>query len=68
MHFLWPFVQQATLSLWENMEAVKTFAYKGKAHAEIIKKTKSQGWYSEDLFARFHLISDTGFKKIEDIQ
>ncbi len=57
----WPFVQQATLSLWDSFEAVKQFAYRDQTHAKIIKKTRSQRWYSEDLFARFHLLSDTGF-------
>ena len=36
----WPFVQQATLSLWESFETVKQFAYRDKAHASIIKKTR----------------------------
>ena len=57
----WPFVQQATLSLWDSFEAVKQFAYRDQTHAKIIKKTRSQKWYSEDLFARFLLLSDTGF-------
>lgn len=59
----WPFVQQATLSLWDSFEAVKQFAYGEKTHATIVKKTRSQNWYSEDLFARFHVLSDTGFIK-----
>ena len=59
----WPFVQQATLSLWDSFESVKQFAYSGKTHSDIIKKTKSQKWYSEDLFVRFHVLSDSGFIK-----
>ena len=57
----WPFVQQATLSIWDSFEAVKQFAYRDKTHTSIIKKTRSQQWYSEDLFARFRVLSDTGF-------
>ena len=57
----WPFVQQATLSLWDSFEAVKQFAYRDKTHTSIIKKTRSEQWYSEDLFARFRVLSDTGF-------
>jgi len=56
----WPFVQQATLSIWENFDAVKKFAYNEKTHANIVKKTRTQNWYSEDLFARFQVLSDTG--------
>lgn len=62
----WPFVQQATLSLWDNFESVKEFAYGGKTHANIIKKTRKEQWYSEDLFARFHVLSDTGFIESSD--
>jgi|TARA_B110000285_G_C15100700_1_gene604837 heme-degrading monooxygenase HmoA len=54
----WPFIQQATLSIWDDFEAVNAFAYKGKQHAAIIKKTRQKKWYKEDLFSRFHLISD----------
>ena len=54
----WPFVQQATISIWENFDAVNDFAYNTKAHAEIVKTTRSKRWYKEDLFSRFYLISD----------
>jgi hypothetical protein len=57
-----PFIQQATVSIWESFEAVNTFAYKGKEHATIVKKTKQKKWYKEDLFSRFFLISDTTIK------
>ena len=55
----WPFIQQATVSIWDNFDAVSTFAYKDKKHAEIITKTRQKKWYKEDLFSRFNLISDT---------
>ena len=55
----WPFIQQATISIWDDFEAVNTFAYKDRAHGDIVKKTKQMNWYKEDLFSRFHLISDT---------
>ena len=54
----WPFIQQATISIWENFDAVNDFAYNTKAHAEIVKTTRSKRWYKEDLFSRFYLISD----------
>ena len=57
----WPFIQQATLSLWDSFDSVKNFAYSSKIHTDIIKKTRKQKWYSEDLFARFQVLSDTGF-------
>jgi|TARA_B110000285_G_scaffold55560_1_gene63232 heme-degrading monooxygenase HmoA len=54
----WPFIQQATISIWESIDAVNTFAYKGKAHAEIVKDTRKMKWYKEDLFSRFELLDD----------
>ena len=55
-----PFIRQATISVWDNMENMKAFAYGSKEHAEVIKKTRKEDWYSEELFARFKIISGTG--------
>ncbi|MDB5285630.1 MAG: spheroidene monooxygenase [Mucilaginibacter sp.] len=55
-----PVYRQATFSVWENVEQMKAFAYGSKQHAEVIKKTRSEGWYSEELFARFRIIESTG--------
>lgn len=52
-----PLLAQATFSIWENFEAVKNFAYKSRAHSDIIKKTKKRNWYSEDMFTRFIIIN-----------
>jgi hypothetical protein len=61
----WPFIQQATVSIWENFEAVNTFAYKGIQHATIVRKTREKKWYKEDLFSRFYLLSDTTIRSVE---
>ena len=55
-----PFVMQATLSVWDSIEDVKNFAYKSKDHAEIVKLTRKENWYSEDLFARFKVLKSEG--------
>ncbi|RFZ84738.1 DUF3291 domain-containing protein [Mucilaginibacter terrenus] len=55
-----PVYRQATFSIWESFDQMKAFAYGSKQHAEVIKKTRSEGWYSEELFARFQIISSTG--------
>ena len=55
-----PVYRQATFSVWESMEHMKAFAYGSKQHAEVIKKTRSEGWYSEELFARFRIMETTG--------
>ncbi|RYU92307.1 DUF3291 domain-containing protein [Mucilaginibacter terrigena] len=55
-----PVYRQATFSIWESLEDMKAFAYGSKQHAEVIKKTRSEGWYSEELFARFRIIESIG--------
>lgn len=48
-----PLVRQATFSIWESAEAMKNYAYRNPKHQEVIKRTRSENWYSEELFARF---------------
>ncbi len=52
-----PWIKQATFSIWESKEDMKNFAYGMKEHAEVIKKTRQQKWYSEDMFTRFKIVS-----------
>ena len=60
----WPFIQQATFSVWDNLDSVKEFAYGKGAHSKIVTKTKKRKWYKEDLFARFEVLRSniTSFK------
>lgn len=55
-----PFFMQATLSVWQSVDDVKNFAYKSKEHADVIKLTKDQNWYAEELFARFKILKTIG--------
>ncbi len=55
-----PFVRQATFSIWESQEQMMQYAYKTAHHQEVIKKTRQDNWYSEELFARFQVISAEG--------
>lgn len=48
-----PYIKQATFSVWRDKEAMKSFAYQMKEHAEVIWKTRKENWYSEDMFVRF---------------
>jgi hypothetical protein len=34
------------------------FAYNSKKHADIIKKTRKEKWYKEELFSRFIIHED----------
>ena len=55
-----PVYRQATFSIWESINHVKAFAYASKEHAEVIKKTRAEKWYSEELFARFKIVDSFG--------
>ncbi len=55
-----PFIKQATFSIWQSKAAMKAFAYGSKTHAEVIQKTRSQKWYSEDMFVRFRITAQYG--------
>jgi hypothetical protein len=55
-----PLVQQATFSLWRDSHALRAFAYESPRHREMVRKTRSLGWYEEELFARFHPFASEG--------
>jgi len=55
-----PFIKQATFSIWESEEKMINYAYKRTDHKNVIQKTKKNDWYSEELFARFEIISLIG--------
>ncbi len=55
-----PWIKQATFSIWKSEKEMNQFAYGMKAHADIVKKTRKEKWYSEDLFARFKILDYTG--------
>jgi hypothetical protein len=51
---------QGTFSLWDDAAALRAFAYDGAAHQEVIARTSTVGWYAEELFARFAVLSSNG--------
>lgn len=55
-----PVYRQATFSVWESLDDVKNFAYRSPEHAEVIKKTRTENWYGEELFARFKPVAAWG--------
>jgi len=61
-----PFIKQATFSVWESKESMKKFAYQMHQHQEVIKKTRKENWYSEDMFVRFIPLHTSGTIKGSD--
>lgn len=55
-----PWIKQATFSIWESKEDMRSFAYRLQEHAEVVRKTKQEKWYSEELFVRFQIIDSKG--------
>ena len=55
-----PVVRQATFSVWESAQAMQQFAYRDARHREVIQLTHREKWYSEELFARFRVLSSAG--------
>jgi len=52
----WPWIKQATFSIWESKALMRQFAYQSPYHKEIIKKTHQENWYSEEMFTRFAVL------------
>jgi hypothetical protein len=44
---------QGTFSLWDSAAALRAFAYSGEAHRHVVERTGPEGWFAEELFARF---------------
>jgi hypothetical protein len=55
-----PIGLQGTFSIWQDSASLRNFAYKGEAHSRAITATAENKWYSEELFARFALLAESG--------
>ena len=54
-----PLLHQVTFSIWPGRAAMDAFARTGP-HAEAIRAVRDEGWFREELYARFVVTSDMG--------
>lgn len=55
-----PVGRLATFSLWDSLTAARTFAYAMPDHVEVMRRTRAEDWYAEEMFARFQPYASTG--------
>jgi len=51
---------QGTVSLWDDDRALRAFAYGRAAHTDAVARTATEGWYAEEMFARFAVLGCVG--------
>lgn len=54
-----PWLHQITFSIWPDAASMAAFARTGP-HAEAIRAVREEGWFKEELYARFAVIGTTG--------
>lgn len=54
-----PFLHQVTFSIWPDVARMNAFARTGP-HAAAIRAVRDEGWFAEDLYARFRIVGSEG--------
>lgn len=55
-----PYLHQVTFSVWDDADAMGEFSRRSATHGEAVRRVAEEGWFSEQLFARFRPLSGTG--------
>lgn len=54
-----PLLHQVTFSIWPDAAAMDAFARRGP-HADAIRAVREEGWFDEELYARFRIAGSEG--------
>ena len=55
-----PLLHQVTFSIWPDTETMAHFARGDGPHGRAIAAVRSEGWFREELYARFRILDDWG--------
>lgn len=55
-----PMLHQITFSIWPGTAEMAAFARANGPHAAAIRAVRDEGWFREELYARFAILGDTG--------
>lgn len=59
-----PIGWQGTVSVWRSTADLARFAYRHPEHRAAIMRTSTEGWYAEELFARFAVLDVAGDRSV----
>jgi spheroidene monooxygenase len=55
-----PLVHQVTFSIWPDAAAMAAFARGDGPHGRAIRAVRAEGWFAEELYARFRILGTCG--------
>jgi hypothetical protein len=55
---------QGTVSVWRGAADLTRFAYRQPEHRAVVARTATEGWYAEEMFARFAVRDILGDKSV----